>query len=105
MSEDPKSSLGERWTDPVGLNPEGGAPAAPTLAGRYFIVGARPVKTVAVPGGGLDVQAFDWDSGEFVRAMQYLSRVVFPDGETDEVTAEDFESQVQKLRAELGRTG
>jgi hypothetical protein len=37
--------------------------------------------------------------------MPYLSRVVFPDGETDEVTAEDFESQVQKLRAELGRTG
>ncbi|MBI5497835.1 MAG: hypothetical protein HY904_22700 [Deltaproteobacteria bacterium] len=97
----PKSTLGERWNDPVGLSPDGSAPRVPSLAGRYFVVGDRPVRTVATPGGGMDVEALDWATGEFVRAMQYLTRVSFPDGEVDEVDAAEFNTRVQRVRAGL----
>ena len=104
MGDERKSTLGDRWDDPVGLAREGEHRTAPTLADRHYIVGARPVKTVSVPGGGLDVQAFDWATGDFVRAMEYLTRVSFGDPEVDEVSAERFESEVRALRAELGRS-
>jgi hypothetical protein len=62
-------------------------------------VGARPVKAVATEGGGLEVLVFDWDTGEFVRDMSYLSKITFAEGEVDVVTEEEFERAVASLRA------
>jgi len=65
----------------------------------YFIVGARPVKAVRTADGGLDVLAYDWESGGFVREMGYLTRITFPDAEVDAVGEADFESAVARLRS------
>ncbi len=70
-------------------------------ATRYFIVGARPVRLVPRPDGGLGVEAIDWQTGEMVRATQYLSRVIHGDNEVDEVTAEEFDRAVAEIRERL----
>jgi hypothetical protein len=66
---------------------------------RYFIVGARPVKFIATADGGLDVVAFDWQSGQFVRAMQYLARCTQGDVDIDEVDEAGFEAHVARETA------
>jgi hypothetical protein len=63
---------------------------------RYFIVGARPVKFIATADGGMDVVAFDWESGQFVRAMQYLARCSQGDIDIDEVDEAGFEAHVAR---------
>ena len=69
---------------------------------RYCIVGDRPVKAVATDDGGMDILAFDWKTGEFVREMDYLSQVVMSQGgEVDVVTKEEFDKKVATLRAKL----
>lgn len=70
-------------------------------ATRYFIVGARPVRLVPRPDGGLGVEAIDWQTGEMVRATQYLSRVIHGDNEVDEVSAEEFDRAVAEIRERL----
>lgn len=66
---------------------------------RFFICGNRPVKFVATEDGGMDVLAYDWRTGEFVREMGYLSRCSLgTDPETDEVSRDDFDSHVASLR-------
>ena len=50
---------------------------------EYFIVGDRPVKSVPTDEGGLDVQAYDWTTGAFIRAMEYLTRISFQEGEVE----------------------
>ena len=65
----------------------------------YFVVGARPVKAVATAQGGMDILAYDWDSGELRRDMSYLSRLTLPDAEVESVTEEAFERRVAGLRA------
>jgi len=72
---------------------------------RYFIVGARPVKFIATDDGGLDVVAFDWVSGRFVRAMQYLARCSQGDGEVDEVSQAEFEALVARETAAVRARG
>ncbi len=74
-------------------------PVAPVT--RHFIVGARPVRLVPRDDGGLGVEAIDWQTGEMVRATQYLSRVLAGDGEVDEVTPEVFDLAVAEIRARL----
>lgn len=67
----------------------------------YCIVGDRPVKGVATAGGGMDVLAFDWQSGGFVRDMSHLHTLVHPTDEDAEfVDAATFEARVSALRAE-----
>lgn len=68
---------------------------------RYFKVGARPVKFVSTPAGGMDVLAFDWKTGQFVRAMQYLSRCSEGDPEVDDMEEGEFLEYVKKLRSEI----
>ncbi|MBI5610531.1 MAG: hypothetical protein HY902_16765 [Deltaproteobacteria bacterium] len=68
---------------------------------RYFLVGDRPVRFVATPGGGMDVQAFDWATGHFARDMGYLTRCCQGGGEIDEVEATEFDQRVARLRADL----
>lgn len=70
---------------------------------RYAIVGRRPVKAVRTPDGGLDVLAYDWETGELVRNLGYLDRVMAPgDAEVDFVDEAAFEAAVAELRAERG---
>lgn len=64
----------------------------------YCIVGDRPVKAIETEDGGMDVLAYEWDTGEFKRAMQYLSKITLGDGEIDYVSEEEFEQYVEKLR-------
>lgn len=66
---------------------------------RYFIVGARPVKLVETPEGGMDVLAWEWGTGRFVRELRYLARVTGgTDVEVDEVDAAAFERHCAELR-------
>lgn len=64
----------------------------------YCIVGDRPVKAIETEDGGMDVLAYDWDTGEFKRAMQYLSKITLGDGEIDYVSEQEFEQYVEQLR-------
>jgi len=68
---------------------------------RYCIVGERPVKAIETEDGGMDVQGYDWKTGDFVRAMNHLTDVMMPDGEVEVVTEAVFEAHVQRLRAQL----
>lgn len=61
---------------------------------RYFFVGVRPVKFVETAEGGLDVLAFDWTTGAFVREMSYLAKCSLGGGEVDEVESAEFEARV-----------
>lgn len=66
---------------------------------RYFIVGDRPVKLVDTPDGGMDVLAWEWGTGRFVRELRYLARVTGgTDAEVDEVGEADFERHCAALR-------
>ncbi|MBD2740011.1 hypothetical protein [Coleofasciculus sp. FACHB-1120] len=64
----------------------------------YCIVGDRPVKAIETEDGGMDVLAYEWDTGEFKRAMQYLSKITLGDGEIDYLSEKEFEQYVEKLR-------
>ncbi len=66
---------------------------------EYFIVGDRPVTFVQLADGGMDVQAYDWDTGGFVRDMSYLTRCIFGHGDIDVVDRVTFEAHVAALRA------
>lgn len=69
----------------------------------YCLVGDRPVKAVATPEGGMDVLAFDWKTGEFVRDMSYTHTVVHPlDEDVDFVDEKTFEAHVEAEREKLG---
>jgi hypothetical protein len=69
----------------------------------YCIVGDRPVKGISTPEGGMDVLAFDWDTGGFVRDMSHLHTLAHPlDEDADFVDAPTFEARVSALRGERG---
>jgi hypothetical protein len=67
----------------------------------YYIVGIRPVKMVPNEEGGLGIFAYNWQTGEFDRAMEYLTQIHFGKGDIEKVSEEDFEKQVEELRAKL----
>lgn len=62
-------------------------------------MGARPVKAVATPDGGMDVLAYDWTTGELRRDLSYVERIVMPDVEVEIVDEAAFERAVSALRA------
>jgi hypothetical protein len=64
-------------------------------------MGARPVKAVSTADGGMDILAFDWETGELKRDIGLLEEIVFPKPETDIVSEEEFNRRVEALRAEL----
>jgi hypothetical protein len=65
----------------------------------YCFIGDRPVKGVSTADGGMDVLAYDWDTGEFARDMRHLHTLVHPTDEdatfVDEAT---FDARVAELR-------
>jgi hypothetical protein len=66
---------------------------------RYFVVGSRPVKFVATQDGGMAILKYDWQTGEFVYGMEYLSKV-YGRGDIDELSEKEFDEYVEKLRKE-----
>lgn len=65
----------------------------------YAIVGSRPVKAVETPDGGVDVLAYDWETGEFVRNLDYLEDLLLGRRpEVEYVDKEEFERYVNELR-------
>jgi hypothetical protein len=72
---------------------------------RFFIVGERPVRFVATPEGGMDVQAYDWSTRRFVRDMSYLSRCTgpAPSVECDELDEDAFVVAFNRIAMEDGR--
>lgn len=67
----------------------------------FCLIGDRPVKAVATPEGGLDVLAYDWDTGDFVRDMRHLHTLVHPmDEDATFVDEATFDAQVAVLRRE-----
>ncbi len=65
----------------------------------YLVFGARPVKFERTADGGLDVLAFDWETGEFVRDLSYPSRYFRYEPETEMVTKQEFDDRVEALIA------
>jgi len=69
---------------------------------EFFIVGDRPVKASRNEEGQMALYAFNWETGEFELAMNYLSRIYFGSGdEVDQVSEDEFEKKVAQLRADL----
>lgn len=68
---------------------------------HYSIVGMRPVKAVATGEGGMAILAYNWQSGEFDLAMDYLEPIFFGKGEVEQVSEEVFEKYVEGLRQKL----
>ena len=67
----------------------------------FMIFGRRPVKFIPTPDGGMDILAFDWESGEFERDLSYLSKFFKHSPESEEVTEEEFDLYVKKLLIEI----
>jgi hypothetical protein len=69
---------------------------------RYYIVGDRPVKMLKTTDGGMGVYAYNWETGEFILEMKYLFRLLKASShEVEQVTEQQFDDQVQKLRSRL----
>lgn len=72
----------------------------------FCVVDTRPVKVVATPEGGVEVLAFDAESGDFVRRMDLLERVLMQDDWVVELTEDEFSEHVSNLtRADDRRAG
>jgi len=75
----------------------------PSAAPVFAISGARPVRSVPMIDGGLDILAFDWTTGRLVRDMSALEAVVAPaDRDIDAVDVTAFYDTVSALRRERG---
>jgi hypothetical protein len=71
---------------------------------HWYAINGRPVTAQPTADGGLDILAFDWATGELVRELDYLTKVVLPDTDTDELTHAEFDALVQDLRSHLHDT-
>ena len=60
-----------------------------------------PVKKLALADGGLDVQVLNAADGSFVRDLSYLSKITMCDSDTEEVSEDRFNSEVDSVRAAL----
>jgi len=68
---------------------------------RFFLFGTRPVKAVQTSDGGLDVQAYQWETGDFERDMLLGTEVIMGGPDVERVSQEQFESAVEHLRQKL----
>jgi hypothetical protein len=69
-------------------------------APRFFLVGARPVRTEPLPDGGLAMLALDWATGRLERDLSQLD-VLAPGGrDVEEVDLAAFSAAIDAIRAE-----
>ena len=96
--------IGRLWRElPPGVSLGKKRRRGPSPAPVFVIVGARPVRTVPMVDGGLDVLAFDWATGQLVRDMSQLEAVVAPaDRDVDVVDVTAFYDAVRALRHQRG---
>ena len=66
----------------------------------YCVVDIRPVKVVAGSHGGVEVLAWEAETGTFVRRMDLLDRVILQDDWVVELTEEEFDAHLARLREE-----
>lgn len=71
----------------------------------FYAVNDRPVKFVELPSGGLDVLVYDFQTGELVRDMSYLSRVFDHGKDIDELDEKEFNALVDDLQRRYNRGG
>jgi hypothetical protein len=67
----------------------------------YFAYDDIPVKVVDTPEGGMDVQALNPRTGEFVQAWHLLDAYMRISPAIDELTERQFQLRVAKIRREL----
>ncbi len=67
----------------------------------YCVVDVRPVKVIVGSSGGIEVLAYDLEAGSFVRRMDLLDRVILQDDWVVELTEEEFESHLARLRDQV----
>lgn len=70
---------------------------------RYFIVGLRPVIAQESKASSI-VLSFDWITGTFTNDNSYHPKIYYgpKTDETEEVTKEEFDVYVTKLKKEKG---
>jgi hypothetical protein len=66
----------------------------------FYAVNDRPVKFAETPDGGLTVLVYDFETGELARDMDYLDKPFEPGKDVDQLTEEQFEQLLAKLRSE-----
>lgn len=66
---------------------------------QYAICGLRPIKAIQTLEGGMDVLAYQWDTGEFKRDLSYLKIFAYLEDEDVEfVDYPEFERRVKELQ-------
>lgn len=68
---------------------------------RFYTVNDRPVLFVPTDAGGMDVQALDMRTGQFARDMKYLSQVLDPFKDVEELSEDEFNRRVDAIRREI----
>ncbi len=63
----------------------------------YMIFDIRPVKFIPTKDGGMDILAFNWNTGEFKKDLSYLSKLFRHSPDAYEVTEKEFFKHVNKL--------
>ncbi len=64
----------------------------------FYAVNDRPVKFEQLPNGEVEVLVYDFQTGELVREMSYLSRVFDHGKDIDKLREEEFDALIQQLR-------
>ena len=70
---------------------------------KYYIYGSRPVFMEEKKEGIRRYYAFQWENGEFKEDMSYFRKINNDlSGDSEEVTQEEFEDYVSKLKKDKG---
>lgn len=66
---------------------------------EHYVVGLRPVELVEAVGGGMEVLAYDWDTGDLVRVYDYLAKICRSTSDNVRRVSElEFTSTLEQLR-------
>lgn len=96
--------IGRLWRElPAGVTTGHRRRRGPASAPVFVIAGARPVRSVPTVDGGLDVLAFDWETGRLVCDRSQFDTVLAPgDRDVDVVDVTAFYDAVTALRQQRG---
>jgi len=64
----------------------------------FYAVNDRPVKFLELSTGEVEVLVYDFQTGELVRDMSYLSRVFEHGKDIDKLDEAEFDTLVEELR-------
>lgn len=69
----------------------------------FFVLDGQPVKMEETKDGGLAVLALDWNTGELVPDLDFLSPCLEPGRDVGRPTEAEFNAYVETLREALRR--